>query len=412
MALLIESQAMRSLAGAGVSTAIFAPGWTHEHFPTELNNLKSVADDVNESLWQGSLLPDRLDCDCKADPHHSSVYRLNTILDSATEYAAGSARYFHTDFSSAFRVLRSNIAARNRILPSLGLQSASVSGSSQGSADAGAHLGLYSSYDDDEEEEEGHPTAISIKRSLGVKFQRSPKPKHFSSGSSSHHQLRLYRLAIDCADQLCLQLHYSLREDLRSGSCELGLYLLSLSGDGNKARQNVPLSSRSSQNAPAVFKVGARAAQTKLYEVGIYLRGQLPEDTDLAVFHSMSILPETVLHMTKPKYAIGNLRISNVRGGPVEARKLEWEWLGDKAVWPDCLPWSRTTGPFSHFRVLRNDVEIGICQTTAYPLESGELGPKSNDSVGNVVFAVEGICFGGIVLNERALAYLQHGETR
>ncbi|KAF1353413.1 glycosyl hydrolase family 85-domain-containing protein [Delphinella strobiligena] len=88
--------AVRKLAGLGLSAGIFAPAWPYEHFPTS-----SVA--VEESMWYGEKLPERLECDCvPANMHDIYGYQERTITRFAQEYPAGSESFFYTNFERAF----------------------------------------------------------------------------------------------------------------------------------------------------------------------------------------------------------------------------------------------------------------------------------------------------------------------
>lgn len=88
--------AVRKLADLGLSAGIFAPAWPYEHFPT-----CSVA--VEESMWYGEKLPERLDCGCvPASMHDIYGYQTSTITRFAQESPAGSESFFYTNFERAF----------------------------------------------------------------------------------------------------------------------------------------------------------------------------------------------------------------------------------------------------------------------------------------------------------------------
>lgn len=98
-----RAQALGVLADAGFSTAIFAPAWTHEHFSTSSADSPSIAEKVEEAVWQGLPLPDQLGCDCrKGRPHHTVEYQLNPISRHAREFPVGTSSYVETDFQVAF----------------------------------------------------------------------------------------------------------------------------------------------------------------------------------------------------------------------------------------------------------------------------------------------------------------------
>lgn len=101
--------AVHTLATEGFSTAIFGPAWTYEHFPTSalvdpLHGYKiSLAKAVDMSMWEGSDLPEELNCDCHGEgTHHTNDYRPNPIVNHACEFPAGTASFLETNFIRAF----------------------------------------------------------------------------------------------------------------------------------------------------------------------------------------------------------------------------------------------------------------------------------------------------------------------
>ena len=125
-----DRQATHVLAKEHFSTAIFAPAWSYEHFPTSipartnfLQGVGSIAKAVDRSVWEGFALPENLCCDCRGGrPHHNGDYLNTPIVASSREYPAGSSCYLHTDFTQAFKrengFLRSCLGSQS-ILPHL-----------------------------------------------------------------------------------------------------------------------------------------------------------------------------------------------------------------------------------------------------------------------------------------------------
>ena len=94
---------MRKLANNGFSSAIFAPGWPYEHFSTSLEEDESQAEDTDRAMWEGTALPENLDCDCaKSKPHDIAGYKQNAICTAAREFPAGSHCFLETDFRRPF----------------------------------------------------------------------------------------------------------------------------------------------------------------------------------------------------------------------------------------------------------------------------------------------------------------------
>ena len=107
------SQAINALANLNFATAIFAPGWTFEHFRAGLDQSDRAREAsqagrrIEQTMWEGAKLPDNLQCDCtKRIQQHKLYFQNHPIVRHAREYPAGSATYFETDFTRAFAIGR------------------------------------------------------------------------------------------------------------------------------------------------------------------------------------------------------------------------------------------------------------------------------------------------------------------
>lgn len=103
------SQAINALANLNFSTAIFAPGWTFEHFRGGTDRSDHVGEApqagrlAEQTMWEGAKLPENLQCDCtKGIQQHKLDFQNHPIVRHAREYPAGSATYLETDFNRAF----------------------------------------------------------------------------------------------------------------------------------------------------------------------------------------------------------------------------------------------------------------------------------------------------------------------
>ena len=395
---------MRTLADTSVSTAVFAPGWTHEHFSCELNGLEAVSDRVSRSLWEGTALPELLDCDCRGRPHHSSQYQSYPILESAIEYPAGTYEYFSTDFSSAFGACSSEPTGAPQILPCLGLQSISPRKSKAKLVEAASSLladGVYVKLSRNEKK---------IKRSLSVKISNtSVVERRAKTKAGERKHLELYKLALECKQKLSLTTSYSVCESLRlDEGCSSGLYISILTQSGPIRNHYVPLGLEQSTMSTLSYEIRGLSAISKIIALGFYSEGQSGENlVELFQCHSLSIVPSMALvSASRSMFSILDLNVKWTTINGKEEGRLQWDWSGDRAAWPSCFPWSQVTGPFSHFVVRRDLIEIGISQSTEFPLNPTELMPVSREKANGIEFSVEAFCFAGIDLDEPAVATL------
>ena len=401
---------MQTLADAGVSTAIFAPAWTHEHFSAELNGLESISDKVNQSMWEGCTLPEQLLCDCKGRPHHTPSYQLHPILNSSIHYPAGSADFFYTDFSPAFQILSGGPITRSEVLPQLGLQSIYPSMSHPLPLDQHAQRKAPLSADaihtlvPGNEENKGTSLSIELKYLIQDSSQQTRR-------FQEDHRLCLYNLAIECKDQLCLQMVHTLREfpDTERSIVAFGLYLSILAKNGSTHYEYLPLESKPCIRSTLDYTIQNSSTKSRLIEIGVYCRCRpVSEPIELFQCHSLSVIPTSALaSVPKLQFSITKVRISRIRVSDKEEGRLEWNWIGNQDAWPTCLPLSEITGPFSHFVVLKDGKKLGVSQSLAFPLDVEELEPTSSENREATTFIVEGFCFAGVVLNPPAVAFLR-----
>ena len=78
---------------ASLSTGVFGPGWSFEHFPNH-------GKEADEALWLGQRLPENVKCDCGPESLHR-VYAQNGVQDSAQRFLNGTQSFFHTHFTKA-----------------------------------------------------------------------------------------------------------------------------------------------------------------------------------------------------------------------------------------------------------------------------------------------------------------------
>ena len=394
---------MRTLADAGVSTAIFAPAWTHEHFSVKLNGLMSTADEVSRSLWEGVPLPNGLKCDCKGTAHYSPAYQSNAILDSAVEYPAGSLNYFYSDFSSAFWVRGCDSAVQNTIIPRVGFQSISLAKPSIKNSDKECPIFIEDAYISP-----NNRRGESIQRSLAVRIRKEMINEAIKSEPHlRRNHLRLYNLAMCCEKHLCLRATYSASGSSKAGDFEFGLYTSTVDELGVQSIQYNPISLTESLSSDVTYDIKAPAKKSKLVALGVYCTGQPSEDTTLPVLHTLSVLTESASHLNDAEFSISKLRVVDVQTDAINSKRLQWEWIADRAKWHESLPWSSVSGPFSYFRITRNGAEIGLCQTLAFPLESEDLEGNHEGLENEITLAVEGICFANIALRGRAVAFIK-----
>ena len=164
--------------------------------------------------------------------------------------------------------------------------------------------------------------------------------------------------------------------------------------------QHFPLPYNTSSPTELCFTLKGKPRNATLVEVGIYcvvnFGALLPQK--LLQLDRLSIIPKFAWDNEEYDFGISYVRIEE-RGKLSEKQKrLVWEWHGEAASWPNAIPWSKTTGPFSHFIIEANSTRLGIAHCLEFPLSDEDLEIASWVVEGIPSFTVTGVCFGGLRL--------------
>ena len=126
-----------------------------------------------------------------------------------------------------------------------------------------------------------------------------------------------------------------------------------------------------------------------LVEIGVFCQDSLHEETrEILRLESLTIRTWQVQTQV---FHIGNLYGRQRQQGLNTGARLAWSWSNDSGIpWPAVLPWSATTGPFSHFTVTVNYDCIGLAYATEYPVNIGDW-----HDVDQIKVDIVGHLFGG-----------------
>jgi len=218
---------------------------------------------------------------------------------------------------------------------------------------------------------------------------------------------RLCLFSLDMPTDTSLTAHVTYHRPRSSRSIKTGFYLAyrtpghpSLSYTYHDALDHSTDPSRSlTQQLPIIHHHQHQSRQEPvphLVELGIYtatlFRHHPSPPLPLLTLHTISILPKTY---NPPAYTITNLRLTTRGTLPYTQKRLVWDFHSpspEKDTRDSRMPWSKTTGPFSHFVVQVGGVEIGRAWACEFPLKREDLEGKGEDGV--VEVRVEGVMFG------------------
>lgn len=329
-------QAMGVLAKGRYSTAIFAPAWSYEHFPTSvpastacLQGMTSIAKAVDRSVWEGFALPENLCCDCRQGrPHHDGDYQNTPIVASSREYPVGSSCYLHTDFSQAFKrdsgFLRSCLGSQS-ILPHLLPMSApdweSIAGCSR-------RL-LYGQLEDG---------ALSIRARLALRVdshanrEAQLEARHNLSGMTIS-RLGLFKVDMDGHRELHVTITYS--SVARTESCTVGFYTGYQIRDAQQLEygyHEIPQSKLSDALDAAtrecktteIFQLRPRPS-ARLVEIGVFCKdvNDSQDQCEMLRLRSLTVQPP---HDVGLDITIEDIKMTQRGEAPNAEIRLAWNW--------------------------------------------------------------------------------------
>ena len=132
-------------------------------------------------------------------------------------------------------------------------------------------------------------------------------------------------------------------------------------------------------------------AESCLVEFGVFCVGVIehPEPLALCQILNLTIKPGT---QEESSWTIHTVRLTERGNAPDHDRRLAWKCSGSDDLRPTGLPWSPTTGPFSHFGVIIDGKECGRAYCTEFPIHREDFDGCKSDMV--EVF-IRGRLFGG-----------------
>ncbi|KAF1944865.1 hypothetical protein EJ02DRAFT_509822 [Clathrospora elynae] len=368
--------AVAKLAELGFSAGIFAPAWSFEHFP-------SYGRDIERVVWQGAVLPNDLDCSCGDCASRHRPNKEFAIINTAREYPVGSESFFYTDFSRAFGLH--------------GDEAKEFFGdhSMHSQLDAQSILPCpLASKDGDQAIKISYRLENTVYRThlvIEAKHDSSATP---NTGEIPEQRLPLYRLDMPANGSLQLEIYSRNMLPSKSGvvvsfylKTTDAIHLLSIpAGDGTH---------------PVKTKSGTvlQTPNIRLREIGVHMRG-LPAAVEgtirLLDVLEVRVAPRSVMQISH-LYNIDNMRLENRGEAENKHVRLCWDYSDtDSAnLRLEGMPYSRITGPFSHFLIHVDGLELG----RAYALEH-ILNQKLVNQITGKTFEVKltGIGFDGRTL--------------
>ncbi|KAF2660203.1 glycoside hydrolase family 85 protein [Lophiostoma macrostomum CBS 122681] len=376
--------AVTELADMGLSVGVFAPAWSFEHFPGSGRN-------VDEAMWSGLPLPVDLKCSCgDAQSQHPSNPEC-PILRSATHFPAGSETFFYTNFTRGFglhsnregaelyegKKLHSQLASQS-VLPNM--PTTSVRNDQDAST---IHVLAYRLED-------------LVSQTQLVAETESFTPQAAKEDTIYERWLPLFKLEMRTSANL--QIRMLARKVLEASNSSVSIYLKF--ADGRVTTIGLPETGGTTLTRDIGTPGGEEPQDnSRLQEFGIHLRaphlGQ--KSFRVAVIQELCIAP----HRT-PSYhehwSIDNIHVGHRGDGDTSHWRLCWAYQSTGEVEDTRgLPYSETTGPFSHFCVSVDGMMVGRAYALEFVLHEYLVGILEGEGR---EFEIRGVGFDGRTIAE------------
>ena len=377
---------------------------------------ESIAKAVDRSMWEGSSLPSNLYCDCsQGRPHHTKYYQETPIVNSATEYPAGSSTYLHTDFTRAFKLDKDRITSclgSQAILPHLLSMSAPAW---EAAKHSGARQVLYGQY---------AYGGLNIRfgtAGISGEFQKGDPMASLTIDPSNPTTSRLCLFKVSMAGDGSLQAIVTYQMTTNRTSCAAGIYTAYKTAHVEELeyKYHYTSSARCSRavsvgerklNKAEVIKLQAEGAD--LVELGIFCQSMDYGPASYSALHltSLMIKPQNSNNLG---FTIENLRTVKRGKAPYIETRLAWTCGADHTLWPLELPWSATTGPFSRFTIMFDGEDIGYAYCLEFPVHEEDC-QGANQVQARIVgqlFDGETVDSAEMTLSQRDLAPMVEDEN-
>ena len=192
------------------------------------------------------------------------------------------------------------------------------------------------------------------------------------SGSIARYRLCLFKLNMIANRWLAATIRFTCLEAVIGVA--FGFYMgYTVSDSGNLSYDHVGiLSSFLGQVQDKTIMLSFPTASSRLVEFGVYGMGLVEDPNPLALCRilNLTIKPES---RVKSTWIVDHVRVVERGTSPYRDQRLAWNWSGSGYSEAACLPWSKTTGPFSYFDVMMGGKELGKAYCMEFPIHSEDF---------------------------------------
>ncbi|KAL8814965.1 MAG: hypothetical protein Q9223_005864 [Gallowayella weberi] len=169
---------------------------------------------------------------------------------------------------------------------------------------------------------------------------------------------RLHLYKFNMPADASLEVTMEVRKKSNDTGIQMGFYVASQEMGGHTLEYTYhPLLHTCNTNP--ITKFPLKKSNKRVVELGVYMKGDIETSTPMALFEIESIVIKPGAEITSDKmkapFVIEKTHLVEQRQGSRVQKRISWTWAAnpdpDAQVWPEGMPWSEVTGPFSSFAV-------------------------------------------------------------
>ena len=121
-------------------------------------------------------------------------------------------------------------------------------------------------------------------------------------------------------------------------------------------------------------------AESRLVEFGVFFVGLIEHPKPLALCQILNLAIRPRIQV-ESSWTIHDVTLTERGNAPYNDTRLAWKCSGSDNLRLTGLPWSTTTGPFSHFGVIVDGKECGKAYCTEFPIHREDFDGCKGDTV-------------------------------
>ena len=141
------------------------------------------------------------------------------------------------------------------------------------------------------------------------------------------------------------------------------------------------------------FSLQSDNPEARVVGLGVYCTGPFRSNETLSLITVLSMTIKSKA-ITDGAFNLGDIRVVERGKSPKMEKRLAWSWRGSREGSVEGVPWSGTTGPFSHFVVHIDGKEVGVAYCLEFPLREGDCDLSRAKSI-MIQARIEGVLFDG-----------------